>query len=548
LIEKIDSVSQLKSIDKETWFLNDYQNDVSIRSMRKALGFIQTVYSDNTKYYNHLLNYVVFWHFKTEATSQGEELYITMNARGEELANNEVTKAALMIDGAQIYEWGSKWEKWQQFFWKNRNKGDISPSADRGFNGFLACIAGLEYYIKDKQGIEVDKDVQKLLTLEKVEEYYKAFGFLLDNKNDFVSNYHYSKWVQKCILETWDIFNKNETDWFADYQDKNKSTERNRMIFIWSWMYYIVELNREKREIDIRELFRILRFFYLRFNNFNRSVSTLKKTLDLIIINGVWDTVENEMGSEEENPEDETDSKFRTSEETIKNKYFQSNLDNADLLKLEEIIWLIEDHPLNLDGRDVGNINLSHLIKLQSSTTFKELTKIRDAFTTLFPKDTKSGSAILKTILLHYGDFWTDTSYYNKRYDFSNWKRNIRKPEFILLINNLIGSTPELLLENLKADFLIKNKTDIKTSRIALSQGYSLREKLVFYSLLMSPENMWSEGEKVIIYNELDSSRLFKDENQKIYNSKGTIRSISDLWDKANKIHDSPLSEIINKI
>lgn len=147
LIEKVDSVKQLKDIDKQTWYLKDYQNDVSIKSMRKALDLIQSVFSDTTRYYNHLINYVVFWHFKTEATSQGEELYITMNARGEELADNEVTKAALMIGGSEIYVWGQKWEQWQQFFWKKRDKQDINPSADKGFNGFLSCIAGLQYYL-----------------------------------------------------------------------------------------------------------------------------------------------------------------------------------------------------------------------------------------------------------------------------------------------------------------------------------------------------------------------------------------------------------------
>ncbi|MCC5915745.1 MAG: DUF262 domain-containing protein, partial [Cryomorphaceae bacterium] len=129
LVEKIETTAQLKEIDKQTWFLKDYQNDVSIKAIQKALGYIQAIFLDNTRYYNHLINYIVFWHFKTEATSQGEELYITMNARGEELADNEVTKAALMVQPDQLYNWGIKWEEWQQFFWKNRNKYDTNPSA-----------------------------------------------------------------------------------------------------------------------------------------------------------------------------------------------------------------------------------------------------------------------------------------------------------------------------------------------------------------------------------------------------------------------------------
>ena len=548
LIEKVDSVKQLKDIDKQTWYLKDYQNDVSIKSMRKAMDLIQSVFSDNTRYYNHLINYVVFWHFKTEATSQGEELYITMNARGEELADNEVTKAALMIRGSEIYEWGQKWEEWQQFFWKKRDKQDINPSADKGFNGFLSCIAGLEYYLKDKQGIAAEKDIQQLLTLETVEEYYEAFKLLNEKKVEFEANYNYSDWVQKCLDEIWNIFNKNETDWFANYKDKNKSTERKRMVFIWSWMYLITTLIAQGKAIDTNELFRFLRFFYIRYNNNNRSVSSLKITINDIIKNGVWyrsDILFENMV--ELFPEDETDEKYTTVEEAKKNKLFTSNLESSDLLKIEELVWQIEDHPLNLDGSDVGNINLTHLIELNDSNTVNQLTQVRDAFFILFPGGTKLGSQILKSILLHYGDFWKDTSYYHKRYDFSKWKINIRKPEFKLLISQLIGNTAELLLLELQTKFLSEHEEDIKKSSIILSESYSLRQKLAFYSVLLNPEDMWSEGENVIICDDIESSRLFKDEKQIMYNSKGTIRSIMDLWEKAKEINIDPLLVIKDK-
>jgi hypothetical protein len=493
---------------------------------------------------------VVFWHFKTEATSQGEELYITMNARGEELADNEVTKAALMIGGSEIYEWGKKWEEWQQFFWKNRDKTAQNPSADKGFNGFLSCIAGLEYYLKDKQHIAAEKDIQKLLTIEKVQEYYNAFELLIDRRSEFQSNYNYSGWVQKCLTEIWYIFNKNETDWFTDYLDKNKSTERNRMVFLWSWLYYVTELLRQGREIQIDELYRLLRFFYVRFKNNNRSVSTLMKTIDLIHINGIWDILENEMGEDIEYSEEETDKKFRTEEETFKNKYFENKRLDPDVKKLEEIIWQIEDHPLNLDGSDVGNINLTHLVELNESTSIQKLTEVRDAFFTLFPESSKSGSAILKTILLHYGDFWKDTSYYHKRYDFSDWKRNIRKGEFKLMINELICKTPEILLNDLQAKFLSIHKEEINQSIISLNPGYSLRAKLIFYSILIKPKAMWAEGDKIIICDEVKTSRLFKDENKIIYNSKGNFKGDSgnsDLWKKACQKDKKPLDELKSK-
>ena len=50
---------------------------------------------------------------------------------------------------------------------------------------------------------------------------------------------------------------------------------------------------KEKRteNIDLDEAFRVLRFFYVRYKNFSRAVSSLKQTVGMIDINGVFDTL-----------------------------------------------------------------------------------------------------------------------------------------------------------------------------------------------------------------------------------------------------------------
>ena len=491
---------------------------------------------------------MVFWHFKTEATSQGEELYITMNARGEELADNEVTKAALMVGGSEIYEWGKKWEEWQQFFWGNSDKTNPCPSADKGFNGFLSCIAGLESYLNYDNWDNAEKDIQKLLTLEKVEKYVNAFKLLINKRSEFEKQYSYSDWIQKCFDEIWGIINKSETDWMVDYRDKNKSTERNRMVFIWSWLYFITAASGQGKTIQINELYRILRFFYIRYNNFNRSVTTLKKTLDLILINGIWDSLDNEMGNEIENPEEETDTKFRTKEETIKNTFLQLKSTGNDLFKIEELIWQIEDHPLNLDGSDVGNLNITHLIDLNDSTTIEKLTDVSDSFFGLFPNGSKSpsDSATLNTVFLHYGDFYRSKGYSNgNKYDFSDWKRNIRKDEFKKLIGVLIEKSLSEHLVELNQKFIIAQKEVIKDSQIALSKGFNIREKLIFYSMLLKPQVIWQYGNIIIEYGQVNSSRLFKDEDKLIYNLKSDFRSsYVDLWEEIKKLYENPLDEL----
>jgi len=86
---------------------------------------------------------------------------------------------------------------------------------------------------------------------------------------------------------------------------------------------------------------------------------------------------------------------------------------------------------------------------------------------------------------------------------------------------------------------------------MVLSEGYSFREKLIFYSLLISPEDLWSQGERVIICDDIEYPRLFKDENQKIYNSKGNFKGDwgnLDLWLKAVEPNTSPLDKLISKI
>lgn len=320
------------------------------------------------------------------------------------------------------------------------------------------------------------------------------------------------------------------------------------MIFIWSWLYFITAASGQGKTIQINELYRILRFFYIRYNNFNRSVTTLKKTLDLILINGIWDSLDNEMGNEIENPEEETDTKFRTKEETIKNTFLQLKSTGNDLFKIEELIWQIEDHPLNLDGSDVGNLNITHLIDLNDSTTIEKLTDVSDSFFGLFPNGSKSpsDSATLNTVFLHYGDFYRSKGYSNgNKYDFSDWKRNIRKDEFKKLIGVLIEKSLSEHLVELNQKFIIAQKEVIKDSQIALSKGFNIREKLIFYSMLLKPQVIWQYGNIIIEYGQVNSSRLFKDEDKLIYNLKSDFRSsYVDLWEEIKKLYENPLDEL----
>lgn len=548
LVEKVNEVGQLAAISEQTWFLRDYEMDVSIQAMNKTLEYIGQEFNDNNRYFNHLINNVVFWHFKTEATSQGEELYITMNARGEELSVNEITKAALMINGTELYANGKEWEEWQQFFWKNRDRNDNNPSADKGFNGFIRCIAGLEYYISDKDEgrTKGEREIQSLLTLQLVGEYMEAFKHMLACKEKVAAHYQDLTWFDRFVTQVWDIFNRDETDWFVDYNDSNKNTERNRMVLVWSWLLYMRLMKGKGREIDPVELVRVIRLFWVRFNNFNRSVPTLFKTISLITVNDIYDTMDNEMRDQEGGQEEETDWKFYTAEESMKNHYFQQIVNDEERFKLEQLIWSIEDMPLNLDGNGVGGVNISHLIDLNVQPSEEEILQVKGVFERVFPGGkAPHNAALLKTVLLHYGEFYWSDSYIYTRFEYANWKRNIRKKEFRSLLHDLVHADLETLLELKSSDFLLTHRDVINNATDVLPENYSLNKKLIIYSILLSYRNLWEAGSKIIVRNPVESTRLFKDDVHIIYNSKKNFNSvITDLWLLAEKKFPSPLARL----
>jgi hypothetical protein len=559
LIDFLESLSKepkledLIHIKDQIWFLSDYATDITVMAMIDALHTISEKFNDNFLYFDYILTAVRFWHFKTEATSQGEELYITMNSRGEKLASNEEQKAQILPKG-DLPKWGQKWEEWQDFFWKNRKRGieKGNDNADNGFNGFLSCIAGLEYYIKDKNS---EKDISKLLTPGKIDNHYKSFKYLIDRKDTFQGNYSYSDWVDKCLSEIWTIFNENKTDWFADYKDKNKSTERNKMIFIWSWLYYLSEVKSEEREIDIAELFRLLRFFYVRYNNFNRSVTTLKKTIDMILKKDVWDTMDSEIGDETAEIEEETDRNFRTKEETAKNKLFSNFADTNNIFALEEIIWKIEDHPLNINGRDLGNENISHLVDFSVNQSIDDLQKIYDKFVELFPTEKCNGKyeKTLKSLLLHHKDengnlFWNRVSpWYYENYNCSDWRRIIRGSIFRKVFTEIFDTdnkcTIDTVLRKRKEEFYSENNSIAEIRNGNLSKW----KQLIIYSDLV---DIWECG-NIAFYGNLseNETRIFNNEQRiyKLYNSfKGHSK---ELWEEVKeKDIEKELQEILNKL
>lgn len=488
LIGKIDNLNKFKEIQNLIWYIQEYDNDPTISAMVNALNIIDEKFKEqDDEFYSFILSKIKFWHFKTEKTNQGEELYITMNSRGMQLQDNETLRAKLFADleSKEQQDWSVKWEEWQDFFWKNRT---TQNSADKGFNEFLKCIAGLKNHLNSKTKLPFVDNANNIydtylyeLTLHDIKLYFDNLMFLFDNSEQFKKSYNYSNWVDQALSEIKKIILKDTTNWFVDYTNPNKATERQRMVYIWSILHFIKRYKEENSSLDIDVLYRLLRIYWLRYNNLDRRVKDgIKDRIDIVIQNGLW-------------------KEATTEEEEVKHKFFFElyQNDNNELRKYENIIWEIEDHPLNINGYQVKNINSSHLIDYNSISEPDELNTIYNKFITLFPLESKESdyNITINNILLFYGFYgFRRSPHYYENYDFGSWRRIVRdldsndKQVFASFFNDFDCNNLNDIYRRKKKEFL---KGLPKSNKI---QADELIDALRFYAIVLDA-GMWKKGE-----------------------------------------------------
>lgn len=519
LIQTIDQtrclLSRLSSnwIKEQSWYLQDYENDATISSVISNIDDVTEFLKNkqiikpeegcvNKDFVEYVEDYLEFWYFDTNISEQGEELYIYMNARGESMQEHENLKADLigkLKDTEMKKKYGKKWEEWQDLFWRNKGK---NTNADKGFNEFLCCVAGLENYLKKKYQKPEDKDFVRdgeivpydnkkdLLSMELLEQYYNGFAQLIcANKiKNFSEKYNYSDWINKAIKVIWDIFNENRTNWFADYHDDNRSTERNRMVYVWSMLYYMKSLN--DKDESLENIYRTFRLFYIRYKNYIRAVDRSIENIDNILIkNSPW-YQEILLEGEEQN------------------KYVFLK-DKSKLF--EEWIWRIEDHPLNLDGRDVGGKNCSHLVDFDRTITCEDLQNIYDKFCKIFPIDgdrykIASHEELLNALLYNSifncdaKPFWDkENKGYYEKLDFSKEKRYIRglstygdNNVFKTFFDEFDG---ENYINKTKGD--VENEMEIKNVKKEKVEDSNVIWGLAWFATQL--EEMWKEGKYIAL-------------------------------------------------
>ena len=418
VIDNENNTNSLDFIEKDsrpTWFLSDYDCDPTVVAVCKSIKMIIKKFSDENLYFDFLLENIHFWHFKTEATTQGEELYISMNSTGEQLSKNETVKAqALSYESKDDKKWGSEWEKWQNIFWWHRKDAADEENADKGFNNYLKCIAYLEKFLQNRNNPTIDN-----------------LPTFLSKDGDFpqIKNESYSIYMDALTYITGtDFENKSNSDdklknalpdfpfeWLTDFREKGiwnvlntqewniggkwtDAANQKTMLF-WPWMYYFKKMKEKGNEINDQDLLRIVHLFYIRYHCDKRDYRKIIAAIDEICEVGFDNALNNCSAAEDEN-ENTSDNASSCSKPFEKEEIELHKLymrDGTRDVELEKWIWKIQIIPIIKDGSDCGgNTTLSFLTKIKNASDAERIYK---ALATLFCPELKD---VLRSVLLFY--------------------------------------------------------------------------------------------------------------------------------------------------
>ena len=261
MIEKIKEEKDFFDIENKTWCLSVYKKDPTIKNI---INFFKIFKRDeknneNQEYKNISLSDIEkaeFWYFNTSNTSQGEELYITMNSRGEKIAEYEDIRVSLLSkiskeDAEEYKNKAKEFNKIEHFFWKHRYEG--KNNADNEFNNFLKQVIALSKFENPKN------------------KEYLQLGDII--------NYYYSLELLYKVLES-----ENKQYLSELNNDKNILNEDTIIIPFLYIVKNIFNIDKENfqniEENTKKDLFQWLRFLYnIRFNHHKEPISDILKKI-----------------------------------------------------------------------------------------------------------------------------------------------------------------------------------------------------------------------------------------------------------------------------
>ncbi|MDV3752856.1 GmrSD restriction endonuclease domain-containing protein [Elizabethkingia anophelis] len=428
------TIEDLLNVRNKIWFLNNFSLDVTIRSIvgdeeRKSLFHIfkEKFNVSTEKYFDYIKSKIKFWHFKTEETSQGEELYITMNSRGQQLADNESIRAKLFdsdIVRNNPLEWSEKWENWQNFFWKNRSK-TRGFSADEGFNEFLRWVQLLKMI--EKQTLVADSDLENkihylqsnkkvldivYLNLEEIEVYYKSLVYI---KNFFSD--HNLRMTLKAYEKYRNVFKYSILEFI-----NGNSLNQNQLFILLPLLEYCKKYIESNNQIDDLAFFRVFKFVT------NLSIdATIGKSIRDQILNIVQHI--SLLGINEDITEllskDNLSKSIINEEQKEKLSIYKHVTTAEERLKIEDSFWYCETLTY-VKGE------ILHLIKL--TLKIEPLFRINN-----FDKVINAYNFFLKNENILWGELIPTNVYFVDRDKIIYQSNFSRKSAFLELIRNLCG-------------------------------------------------------------------------------------------------------------
>lgn len=256
------SLDILKNLKEAKWYVSDYNNDKTIESICNLYKFIcDDENSFSNLNYVSLLWRVKFYYFDVQQTSQGEELYITMNSRGEQLKDSEQIKPYILgniEDSGERLKAAQKWDGWEEYFFEKLKKSEKEinevevSKIDIAMDNIIKIT--LELY-GEKIKTETDKNRKRSFDEIKADEDSRRIDFsristvidniklLIDSENDE---------IQKLDFVTFLFTKKRDENTLYLFESLIKSKELNfddknihRLIRLLnnSWSYEIIKHN-----------------------------------------------------------------------------------------------------------------------------------------------------------------------------------------------------------------------------------------------------------------------------------------------------------------
>jgi len=280
-------------IRKQTWFFEEYNLDPSIKDMLKAIDFIEhhlkMQANDN---FENLISFIIdkiqFFFFDMGDRDHGEKQFVVLNTTGKPLTATENLKpiflgglnnhAVFCDNKTELKYYADLWEKWEHFFWQNREEG--TATSDNGLRDFFAWVFIIEksqeitapskdsdHYSEPQQTLMgknfnllsisdiANEDQRKRATLDIIERYFLVLQKLLSAPS-----------LIKAVFT-------------QRYKVKNRDV--NRFVLL-ALVTYIQEFNIS--DLNDRNLLRVAQFFLSRSQTVNVGKSITPMTVEAIKI------------------------------------------------------------------------------------------------------------------------------------------------------------------------------------------------------------------------------------------------------------------------